>query len=120
MSFATLGQFYPNLYSRINKDNLVCDACEFGKHTWNSYVSSHNRSTQPLHTIHSDVWGPSGVRSINGYRYFVTFIDSCTRATWVYVLRHKSDVFECFRVFHSLIMTQYKACMKIFRTNNGT
>jgi hypothetical protein len=57
MSFATLGQLYPNLYSRIKKDSLVCDACEFGKHTRSSYVSSDNRSTQPLHTIHSDVWG---------------------------------------------------------------
>jgi hypothetical protein len=57
ISFATLGQFYPNLYSRINKDNLVCDACEFGKHNWSYYVSSDNISTQPLHTIHSDVWG---------------------------------------------------------------
>lgn len=120
MSFATLGQLYPNLYSRINKDSLVCDACEFGKHTRSSYMSSDNRSTQPLHTIHSDVWGPSGVRSINGYRYFVTFIDCCTRTTWVYVLRHKSDVFECFRDFHNLIMNQYNACVKIFRTDNGT
>ena len=120
MYFSTLGQLYTDLYSRINKDSLVCDACEFGKHTRSSDMSSDNRSTQPLHTIHSDVWGPSGVRSINGYRYFVTFIGCCTRATWVYVLRHKSDVFGCLIDFHNLIMTQYNAHVKIFRTDNGT
>lgn len=83
-------------------------------------MSSDNRSDVPLQTIHSDVWGPSGVTSINGYHYFVTFIDCCTRTTWVYVLRHKSDVFECFRDFHNMIRTQYCACVKVLHSDNGT
>lgn len=120
LSFATLGQLYPNLYCKITKDKLVCDACQYGKQTRSSYVSSDNRSDVPLQTIHSDVWGPSRVASLNGYRYFVMFIDCCTRTTWVYVLRHKNDVFECFRDFHNLIMTQHSACMKVLRTDNGT
>uniref|UniRef100_A0A8R7JZJ5 Integrase catalytic domain-containing protein n=1 Tax=Triticum urartu TaxID=4572 RepID=A0A8R7JZJ5_TRIUA len=62
----------------------------------------------------------SGVTSINGYHYFVTFIDCCTRTTWVYVLRHKSDVFECFRDFHNMIRTQYCACVKVLRWDDGT
>jgi IS30 family transposase len=66
------------------------------------------------------VWSPSGVVSINGYRYFVTFIDCCTRTTWVYVLWNKGDVFECFEDFHNLITTQHNACVKVFRTDNGT
>ena len=120
MSFVILGQLYPNLYNKISKENLVCDACHYGKQTRSTYVSSDNRSTVPLQTIHSDVWGPSGVLSLNGYRSFVTFIDCCTRTTWVYVLKNKSDVFECFRDFHNLIMTQYNACVKVLRTDNGT
>ena len=56
----------------------------------------------------------------SGHRYFVTFIDCCTRTTWLYVLKHKSDVFECFVDFHKLIMTQYDASVKILRTDNGT
>uniref|UniRef100_A0A8R7V940 Integrase catalytic domain-containing protein n=1 Tax=Triticum urartu TaxID=4572 RepID=A0A8R7V940_TRIUA len=120
MSFVILGQLYPNLYNKISKENLVCDACHYGKQTRSTYVSSDNRSTVPLQTIHSDVWGPSGVLSLNGYRSFVTFIDCCTMTTWVYVLKNKSDVFECFRDFHNLIMTQYNACVKVLRTDNGT
>ena len=38
----------------------------------------------------------------------------------MYVLRSKSDVFECFKDFHNLIMTQNDARVKIFRTDNGT
>ena len=118
--FMKLGQLYPSLYGKVDKGKLVCDACEFGKHIRSSYLLSDNRSAKPFQTIHSDVWGPSGVVSINGYRYFVTFIDCCTRTTWLYVLRNKNDVFECFRDFHNLVMNQYNAQLQIFRTDNGT
>ena len=120
LSFSTLSQLYPNLYGKINKEKLGCDACQYGKQTRSSYLSSDNRSDVPLQTIHSDVWGPSRVVSLNGYRYFVTFIDCCTRTTWVYVLRNKYDVFECFRDFHNLVMTQHSARVKVLRTDNGT
>ena len=120
MSFVTLGRLYPALYSKVNQGSLVCDACQYGKQTRSSYTSSDNRSDTPLQVIHSDVWGPSGVSSLNGYRSFVTFIDCCTRVTWVYVLKNKNDVFECFVDFHNMIRTQYNACVKTFRTDNGT
>lgn len=120
MPFGIMGQLYPSLFNKINKEKLMCDACQYGKQTRSSYVLSNNCSSVPLGTIHSDVWGPSGVSSLNGYRSFVTFIDCCTRVTWVYVLRNKNHVFECFVNFHNLIRTQYNACMKIFRTDNGT
>lgn len=120
MSFVTLGKLYPSLFNKIDKEKLVCDACEFGKNIRSSYLLSDNRSAVPFVTIHSDVWGHSGVASINGYRYFVTFIDFCTRTTWLYVLKNKSDVFECFIDFHKLVVNQYNARVKIFRTDNGT
>lgn len=81
ISFAILGHLFPNLYCKIDKTKLICDACQYGKLTRSSYALSDNRSTVPLQTIHSDVWGPSRVVALNGYRYFVTFIDCCTRAT---------------------------------------
>uniref|UniRef100_A0ACD5WAE1 Uncharacterized protein n=1 Tax=Avena sativa TaxID=4498 RepID=A0ACD5WAE1_AVESA len=75
LSFVTMSQLYPDLYSKVSKEKLVCDACQYGKQTRSSYSSPDNRSDVPLQTIHSDVWGPSGVVSLNGYHYFVTFID---------------------------------------------
>jgi hypothetical protein len=69
--------------------------------------------------IHSDLWGPVRVWSLYGYKSFVTFINCSTRTTWVYVLRSKSDVFECFKDFHNLIRNQYDAWVQIFQTDNG-
>jgi hypothetical protein len=43
---------------------------------------------------------------MNGYRYFVTFINCFSRVTWVYLMENKNEVFHCFKDFH--------------RSNNGT
>jgi hypothetical protein len=56
MSFPILSQLYPDLYNKVKKEKLVCDACQFGKQTRSSYVPSNNRSTTPLEVIYSDVW----------------------------------------------------------------
>ncbi|KAL2466636.1 Retrovirus-related Pol polyprotein from transposon RE1 [Abeliophyllum distichum] len=33
----------------------------------------------PLDLIHTDVWGPSPVNSTSGFKYYVLFVDDCTR-----------------------------------------
>jgi GAG-pre-integrase domain len=43
-SFSALSRLYPSLFEKANKEKLVCDACEFGKHTRSSYSSSESRS----------------------------------------------------------------------------
>jgi len=42
--------------------------------------------------IHSDVWGPSKIPTLGGSRWFVTFIDDCTRVTWLWLMKSKSEV----------------------------
>jgi hypothetical protein len=43
--------------------------------------------------VHSDVWGsPSNVPILSGSRWFVTFIDDCTRVTWVSLIKSKGEV----------------------------
>lgn len=119
-SFSVLSILYPLLYEKADKQKLVCDACEFGKHTRSSYVSSGNRSANAFDMIHSDVWGPCSITSVNGYRYFVTFIDCHTRVTWVYLMKSKGEVFTCFSDFHKSVQTQYGAVIKVLRSDNGT
>lgn len=62
-------------------------------------------SVKPLERINSDVWGPSSVVSIEGYRYYVSFIDECTKFTWIFPLIYKSQVLEVFQSFYALIQT---------------
>ena len=57
--------------------------------------------------------------TLTGMKYFVLFIDDFTRLTWVVLLKKRDVVFSAFIAFHSLIRTQYDACVKIFRSDNG-
>ena len=47
------------------------------------------------------------------------FVDDCTRMTWLYLLKRKSDMCNVFQVFHKMISTQFNTPIKIFRSNNG-
>ncbi|KAJ7954112.1 Retrovirus-related Pol polyprotein from transposon TNT 1-94 [Quillaja saponaria] len=119
-SFLVLGNMFPNLIKQCTMSNLTCDACEFAKHTRSSYPPQNIKSTSPFVLIHSDVWGPSRAVSVSGYRWFVTFIDCYSRTTWVYLMRTKNEVFQCFQMFHKLICTQFDAKVKVLRSDNGT
>jgi GAG-pre-integrase domain len=79
--FTILGKLYSKFYSRCNKTKLVCDVCEFAKHTRTMYPISGNRSLFCFDIVHSDVWGPFRVASLSGARWFVTFIDCHSRMT---------------------------------------
>ena len=45
---------------------------------------------------------------MNGKRWFVTFIDDHTRITWVYLLREKSETYQVFQNFNSMIQTRFQ------------
>jgi hypothetical protein len=54
-SFSLLDRLYPSMYEKADKQKLVCDTCEFGKHIRSSYVTSCRRSSHAFDLIHLDV-----------------------------------------------------------------
>ncbi|RVW42603.1 Retrovirus-related Pol polyprotein from transposon TNT 1-94 [Vitis vinifera] len=88
----------------------------------------HRRASFPLHLnkkdtsfalIHSDVWGPSPITTVNGFKWFVLFVDDCTRMTWLYLLKHKDEVLGVFKSFHAMVQTQFSAKVQVLRSDNG-
>jgi transposase InsO family protein len=69
--------------------------------------------------VHSDVW-TCHVTSINGMKYFITFIDCFSRMTWFYVMKHKDEVLNCFQKFHELVNNKFNTQVKMIITDNGT
>ncbi|XP_075489501.1 uncharacterized protein LOC142528343 [Primulina tabacum] len=61
------------------------------------------------------VWGPSPVPTKGGSRYYVSFIDDCTRYCWVYVMKHRSDYLAIFNDFKALVKNQHSVVIKCFR-----
>ena len=50
---------------------------------------------------------------------YVTFIDDVTRKTWVYCIRHKSDVFDTFKKWKALAENETRKKLKCLRYDNG-
>jgi hypothetical protein len=69
--------------------------------------------------VHNDVFGPVSVPSLRKYVYYVSFIDKFSRNAWIYFLRKKSEVFDMFKEFKSLVENQTKKIIKVLRMNNG-
>ena len=100
-------------------DIPVCTSCVLAKSHKSTYHISTNKSDTPFSIIHSDVWGPAPESVSPDYRYFVTFIDDCTRVTWVYLLKQKSEVAEKFCDFFRMIKTQFHKTIQVLRSDNG-
>jgi histone deacetylase 1/2 len=50
--------------------------------------------------VFSDVWGHTQT-SVSGHNYYVSFIDAYSCFTWLYLIKHKSDVFNVFLQFQA-------------------
>lgn len=96
-----------------------CTPCLEGKFTKLPFPSHASKFVLPFAVIHSDVWGPAPCISIEGYRYYVSFIDECTRYTWIFPIINKADVFGLFVQFHSFVLNSFDAHIKILQSDGG-
>nr|CAN70109.1 hypothetical protein VITISV_001696 [Vitis vinifera] len=118
-SFGYLKKLFPSLFSKNDISGFRCDICELAKSHRASFPLILNKSPSPFMVIHSDVWGPSKVPTLSGSRWFVTFIDDCTRMTWLCLMKTKDEVNLLFQNFHKMIETQYNAKVRVLHSDNG-
>lgn len=69
--------------------------------------------------IHCDIWGPYHVSSYTGYNYFLALVDDCSRFTWVYLSKQKSEARNVIPRFFNMISTQFNTTIKMFRSDNA-
>nr|GEU90464.1 hypothetical protein [Tanacetum cinerariifolium] len=85
-----------------------CVSCISGKMTRKHFLHQMERYTDLLRLIHTDVCGPFKHVSRQGASYFITFTDDFSRYGYVYLLKHKHEVFETFKVFTNEVENQLK------------
>ena len=56
---------------------------------------------------------------IGGAQYFLTFTDDKSRYSWVYIIKTKDQVFQCFLEWKALVEKATKKKVRTFRTDNG-
>jgi len=104
----------------VSKSSIIpCSSCPISKSTKLPFVCSASRSFGVLDKIHCDLWGPSPIPSVQGFNYYVIFVDDCSRFTWLYPLKKKSDFFSCFQKFHVLVENQLDKKIKVFQSDGG-
>ncbi|GKA06514.1 retrotransposon protein, putative, ty1-copia subclass [Tanacetum coccineum] len=89
-----------------------CVSCLSGKMTRKSFPHRPERATDLLGIIHTDVCGPLRHVSRQGASYFITFTDDYSRYGYVYLLKHKHEVFETFKVFKNEVENQLGKTIK--------
>ncbi|GJT97353.1 retrotransposon protein, putative, ty1-copia subclass [Tanacetum coccineum] len=96
-----------------------CVSCMSGKMARKPYSHQVERAKDLLGLIHTDVCGPFKIMSRQGASYFVTFTDDFSRYGYVYLLKHKHEVFETFKVFQKEVENQLGKTIKSLRSDRG-
>lgn len=97
----------------------ICNICPQAKLHRNPFPTSHIKTSSPFQLIHVDIWGPYRYPTYNGFRYFLTIVDDFSRATWVHLFSHKTNVFTLLQAFVSYAETQFHTSIKSIRSDNG-
>ncbi|GJX98097.1 retrotransposon protein, putative, ty1-copia subclass [Tanacetum coccineum] len=107
----------------LNSTNIKSlEKCVFsmsGKMARKPYSHQVERAKDLLGLIYTDVCGPFKIMSRQGAYYFVTFTDNFSRYGYVYLLKHKHEVFETFKVFQKEVENQLKKTIKSLHSDRG-
>ncbi|GJS81990.1 retrotransposon protein, putative, ty1-copia subclass [Tanacetum coccineum] len=111
---------HDGLLNSIDIESLgKCVSCLSGKMARKPYSHQVERAKDLLGLIHTDVCGPFRIVSRQGASYFVTFTDDFSRYGYVYLLKHKHEVFETFKVFQKEVENQLGKTIKSLRSDRG-
>ncbi|KAJ0881981.1 putative RNA-directed DNA polymerase [Helianthus annuus] len=123
-----LGHVNFNSLRRLIKLNLIptfhiesnhkCETCVESKLTRSSFKSVE-RITEPLDLIYTDVCDLKAVPTRGGNKYFITFIDDCTKYCYVYLLKSKDEAIEKFILYKNEVENQLKKKIKALRSDRG-
>lgn len=102
-----------------SSSNNLCTSCEISKSSKLPFVNVVERAKHPFSKIHCDLWGPVPISSIQGFCYFVIFVDDFSRICWLYPLKRKSDFRSTFLVFQQMVITQFNVGIKCFQSDEG-
>jgi hypothetical protein len=96
-------------------NDFTCDLCNLSKSTHTRPVATHRRSTKLFKIIHTDLSGKFSRPSLGGARYYISFIEESTWATWVRFLKRKADAPRAIKDFIAYVNTQFRArVMQVF------
>ena len=83
------------------------------------HKAAEARNLAPLELVYSDLCEMNGKLTKGGRRYFMTFIDDCTRFCYVYLLKTKDEALHYFKVYKAEVENQLKKKIKCLQSDHG-
>ncbi|GJU45594.1 retrotransposon protein, putative, ty1-copia subclass [Tanacetum coccineum] len=111
---------HDGLFASIDDKSFdVCVSCISGKMEIKPFTFASERADDLLGIIDSDVCGPFRTTSREGANYYITFTDDFSRYGYVYLIKHKHEVFEMFKTFQNEVENQLGTTIKALRSDRG-
>nr|GEW02643.1 retrotransposon protein, putative, Ty1-copia subclass [Tanacetum cinerariifolium] len=121
-----LGHVNFNLMRRLIKLNSIpnfhigskykCETCVEAKLTRSSFKSVKQK-TEPLDMIHTDICDLKSLTTKGGNKYFITFIDDCTKYCYVYLLKSKDEAIDKFVLYKTKVENGLGRKIKVVRSD---
>ena len=92
-----------DLLGSVSIENFDCVSCQLGKQPVLSFNTNESISTDIFDLIHTDVWKPSSISSIGGSRYFVVFVDDYSHYSWIFNMKHRSELLQVYSNFAKMV-----------------
>nr|GEU96150.1 hypothetical protein [Tanacetum cinerariifolium] len=99
------------------RDFKICVPCMSRKMERKPYTHQVEREKDLLGLINTDVYGTFMIMSRKEARYFITFTDDFSRYGYVYLFKHKHELFETFKVFQKEVENQLGKTIKLLRSD---
>src|SRR5258708_586466 len=97
-----------------------CSACWKGKQMQNIIPQvTQEQSTKVLGWVFSDICGPIETTSIEGYRYFITFLDDFSHYTHIRLCKSKDDALNIFKMWKACMEKGMGQTLKILHTDSS-
>lgn len=105
---------------KISHNTDACVSCLRGKQTRKPFPQETSyRASEPLELVHADLCGPISPSTPAHKRYVFVLIDDHTRYMWNILLQEKSEAFEKFVRFKTLVEQETRSKLKTLRTDRG-
>lgn len=101
------------------ESDVYYEPCQLAKHCRSIYpVNNNNKNSVSFSLVHFVVWRPSPTTSLSDFKYFATFVGDCSRITWLYLLKSKSDLCTAFKPLCNIVDTQFNTKHQVLRYDN--
>nr|GEZ14560.1 Pol polyprotein [Tanacetum cinerariifolium] len=95
-----------------------CETCVEAKLTRTSFKLV-KRKTEPLDMVHTDICDLKSLPTKGGNKYFITFIDDCTKYSYVYLLKSKDEAIDKFVLYKTEVENQLGKKINVVRSDRG-